>query len=63
MLESSLEPLLSERDLARVMCMSLVYVRILRRTGNGPAAIRVGRVYRYAPSDVRAWLAARKIAV
>ncbi|WP_423717164.1 helix-turn-helix transcriptional regulator [Actinomycetospora cinnamomea] len=53
-------PLLTEREVARRLAVSLDTVRRLRSRGSGPRAVRVGaRAVRYRPQDVDAWLRSR----
>jgi excisionase family DNA binding protein len=50
--------LLTERELADCLKVSLTTVRRLRRTGKGPPVVWVGRQPRYRKQDVDAWIAA-----
>jgi predicted DNA-binding transcriptional regulator AlpA len=55
------EPLLvSTREAARLLGLSTSLLEKLRHYRRpGPRFVRVGRAVRYAPSDLRAWAAAR----
>lgn len=55
-----LEPLLGIEELAGYLGVPVATVYDWRVDGKGPRAIRVGRHVRFAVSDVRAWLAARR---
>lgn len=60
--EIQLEPLLDEKQLARITRQSLASIRRDRQFGRGVPFIRVGqKLVRYDPADVRAYLAGRKI--
>jgi hypothetical protein len=50
-------PLLTERDVARVVNMSLASVRKWRLYGRGPRYIKINTAVRYRPEDVNIWLA------
>ena len=49
------QPLLSERELANYLAVSLETVRRLRYGGRGPRYARVGAQVRYDLDDVQAW--------
>jgi excisionase family DNA binding protein len=55
-----LEPLLSMQELADYLGVPLATVYDWRVDGKAPRAIRVGRHVKFAVSDVRAWLEARR---
>jgi len=52
---------LAERDAAQYIGYSPAYLRKCRRTGHGPAYIRVGRSIRYRIKDLDAWLEAHRV--
>lgn len=56
------EPLMSVDQLAAMCGVSRYSVYQWNQAGTGPARIRVGRVVRYRPADVRAWLDSRHVA-
>jgi len=51
---------LDERAAARMLSVSPDFLRKFRRTGGGPAYLRLGRVIRYRHVDLVAWLEGRK---
>jgi predicted DNA-binding transcriptional regulator AlpA len=52
--------LISERDVARILGLSLATVALMRREGRGPKFYRLGiRKLGYRPLEVEAWLADR----
>jgi predicted DNA-binding transcriptional regulator AlpA len=55
----TLEPLLNERDVARITGMSLGSVRRWRLLGRGPKFIKLNSACRYKREDVSAWLESR----
>lgn len=54
------DELLSAKQLAHILQISLDTLARWRTTGEGPAFHHVGRYVRYSPVDVNAWLAARR---
>lgn len=55
------EPLLSPEETAEYLGVSKDHLRRLRRSGEGPAWIRVSeRVVRYKLSDLQSWVEARR---
>ena len=54
--EQLLETLLDEKELARLLRVSVGTLRFWRRIGRGPHYRKVGQLVRYAPSDVHTWL-------
>jgi len=54
-----LEPLLDEKELARLIRVSVGTLRYWRAEGRGPRFRKVGQLVRYAPSDVHDWLNSR----
>ena len=53
------DALLSPQDLASFLQIPLSTIYYWRYTGEGPPALRVGRMLRYDMADVRAWLKTR----
>ena len=51
-----LEPLLSTSDVARISGRSVSTLEKDRLFGTGPAFLKIGRLVKYRPSDVREWL-------
>jgi hypothetical protein len=58
---TSLERLLTPAEAARLMGISINTLAWWRRVGKGPKFHRVGRHARYAPSDLRAFVAAAAV--
>jgi predicted DNA-binding transcriptional regulator AlpA len=56
---SSLQELLTERDVARVTGLSVASVRRWRLFRQGPKYLKIGAAVRYRIEDVRAWLETR----
>lgn len=52
------DTLLTERELADCLKVSLTTVRRLRRSSKGPPVVWVGKQARYRKRDVDAWIAA-----
>ena len=50
------EPLWSTEQLAEYLGVAVQTVHALRRRGEAPPAYRVGRVLRFEPGEVTAWL-------
>jgi predicted DNA-binding transcriptional regulator AlpA len=59
--ETQIETLLDERQLSRLLGVSIGALRFWRGAGKGPRFRKVGQLVRYAPSDVKAWLNSRPI--
>jgi len=51
-----IEPLLDERELARLFRISVGTLRYWRAEGRGPRFRKIGQLIRYVPSDVSDWL-------
>jgi predicted DNA-binding transcriptional regulator AlpA len=51
------DTLLHERDAARVLGISIHWLRRKRWEGGGPAYIKYGRAVRYRCSDLEKWIA------
>jgi predicted DNA-binding transcriptional regulator AlpA len=56
---TALEPLLSVAQVAELTGRSISTLEKDRLTGFGPRYVKLGRLVRYSPSDVLAWLAER----
>lgn len=59
MSDQSLETLLDEKELSRLLRVSIGTLRFWRTIGRGPRYRKVGQLVRYAPSDVHDWLGRR----
>ena len=57
--DSFLETLLNEHDVARITGLSVASVRRWRLLRQGPKYIKIGAAVRYRPEDVTAWLESR----
>ena len=57
--DSVLETLLNEHDVARITGLSVASVRRWRLLRQGPKYIKIGVAVRYKPEDVAAWLESR----
>jgi predicted DNA-binding transcriptional regulator AlpA len=53
----TLENLLSENEISQIFGRSIPTLQKDRLRGNGPPFIKIGRLVRYSPSAVQAWLA------
>jgi hypothetical protein len=51
-----LEPLLSTSDVSRISGRSVSTLEKDRLFGTGPAFVKIGRLVKYHPRDVREWL-------
>ena len=56
MIEQNLEQLFDEKELARLLQVSVGTVRWWRIERRGPRYIKAGYLVRYRPSDVQEWL-------
>lgn len=52
----ALENLLSENEISKLFGRSIPTLQKDRLRGNGPPFIKIGRLVRYSPSAVQAWL-------
>jgi predicted DNA-binding transcriptional regulator AlpA len=52
----TLENLLSENEISEIFGRSIPTLQKDRLRGNGPPFIKIGRLVRYSPSAVQAWL-------
>ncbi len=59
MSDQLLETLLDEKQLSRLLRVSIGTLRFWRAIGRGPRYRKVGQLVRYAPSDVTEWLKSR----
>lgn len=50
------DPLLRQEVVAEYIDVSLATLEKWRKTGRGPAHVRVGRLIRYRQSDIERWL-------
>jgi predicted DNA-binding transcriptional regulator AlpA len=57
--ELQVETLLNERQLSRLIGVSIGTLRLWRSGRKGPRFRKVGQLVRYAPSDVNDWLSRR----
>lgn len=51
-----MEQLLSETEVAERLQVPLTTLKYWRAVRSGPAAIKVGRYWRYRPSTINGWL-------
>ena len=58
--DKPLETLLEEKHLAETLQVSIGTLRTWRTDGKGPRFHRIGKMIRYAPSDVKEWLLSRQ---
>jgi predicted DNA-binding transcriptional regulator AlpA len=56
MSDQNLETLLDEKELSRLLQVSIGTLRFWRTIERGPRYRKVGQLVRYAPSDVHEWL-------
>jgi predicted DNA-binding transcriptional regulator AlpA len=54
--ETQIETLLNEKQLSRLIGLSIGTLRFWRSEGKGPRFRKIGQLVRYAPSDVTQWL-------
>ncbi len=59
MSDQPLETLLDEKELSRLIRVSIGTLRFWRAVGKGPRYRKVGQLVRYAPSEVQEWLSRR----
>jgi len=52
---------LDERAAAELIGCSVALMRKLRQNGEGPAYYKIGRLVRYAPADIQAYLDAHRV--
>jgi predicted DNA-binding transcriptional regulator AlpA len=56
---AALEPLLSVAQVAELTGRAVSTLEKDRLTGHGPRYVKLGRLVRYRPADVRTWLSER----
>ena len=56
------EALLNESSVAKRLHCHVKTLQAWRCRGGGPPFIRVGRLIRYSPDDVQAWITSRRVA-
>lgn len=54
-------PVLTEKDAASYIGMSIFYLRQRRMRGGGPSFLRFGRSIRYQLADLEAWLSGHRV--
>lgn len=47
--------MLTEKELAKILNVSVQTVRRMRKRGEGPAHIKIGRLIRYRVEDIERW--------
>jgi len=52
----AIESLLREKEVAKILNVSIGKVRHLRLTGGGPAFIKIGDSVRYKPEEIRKFI-------
>lgn len=52
----AIESLLKENEVAKILNISVVKIRLLRRFGGGPDFIRIGKAVRYRRDDIRRFI-------
>jgi predicted DNA-binding transcriptional regulator AlpA len=56
---STLETLLNEHDVSRVVGLSVASIRRWRLLRQGPKYLKIGAAVRYKPEDLAVWLESR----
>jgi predicted DNA-binding transcriptional regulator AlpA len=56
-----MQPLLTQRQCAEMLCLSERTLERFRTSGMGPKFVRLGHSIRYRLSDVEAWVASRAV--
>jgi predicted DNA-binding transcriptional regulator AlpA len=56
-----MQPLLTQRQAAALLCLSERTLERFRVSGIGPKFLRMGKSIRYRLSDVEAWIASRVV--
>jgi predicted DNA-binding transcriptional regulator AlpA len=54
-----MEALLTERQAAALLCLSIRTLQRLRQTGASPRYLKLGASIRYSPAELERWLAAQ----
>jgi len=57
MSDQNLETLLDEKELSRLLRVSIGTLRFWRTIERGPQYVKIGALVRYRPDDVDAWIA------
>jgi len=57
-----MNPLLSQRDAARLLSLSTRTLERMRVSGLGPRFIKLGNSVRYRETDLEQWIASRSVA-
>ena len=58
-IHKAIEGLLNEKDVTRVIGLSMASVRRWRLLRQGPRYLKIGAAVRYKPEDISAWLESR----
>lgn len=56
-----IEPLQDESAISKLLDCEVKTLQAWRCRGGGPPFIRVGRLVRYRPQDVEAWITSRRV--
>jgi excisionase family DNA binding protein len=56
-----MQPLLTQRQAAALLCLSERTLERFRTSGAGPRFVRCGKSIRYRQSDVEAWIERRSV--
>jgi predicted DNA-binding transcriptional regulator AlpA len=56
-----MQPLVTQRQAAEMLCLSERTLERFRVSGSGPKFVRMGKSVRYRLSDVEAWIASRVV--
>jgi predicted DNA-binding transcriptional regulator AlpA len=56
-----MQPLLTQRQAAEMLCLSERTLERFRVSGFGPKFLRLGKSIRYRPDDVERWIAGRVV--
>lgn len=60
-MERKVERLMSRTDVDREYGISVRFLEISAMRGDGPPMVKIGRLARYLPSDLEAWIEARTV--
>jgi predicted DNA-binding transcriptional regulator AlpA len=55
------DALLNQSQVARILGTTEMFLEARRVRGGGPPYVRVGRLCRYRPQDVEAWIESRRV--
>jgi predicted DNA-binding transcriptional regulator AlpA len=61
LLTTPMQPLLTTRAAAELLCLDQRTLERFRVAGTGPKFVKMGKSIRYRPSDLEAWLATRTV--